>query len=65
MRIAFLTWRDTPHPDGGGSEVFVESVGRELVAMGHEVTLVCARHPGRGARARTATAYDCDAWAVG
>ncbi len=46
MRIAFLTWRDTTHPDGGGSEVFVESVGRELVLRGHEVTLLCARHPG-------------------
>lgn len=46
MRIAFLSWRDTTHPDGGGSEVFVESVGAELVRRGHDVTLVCARHPG-------------------
>lgn len=46
MRIAFLSWRDTTHPDGGGSEVFVESVGRELVRRGHDVTLVCAKHPG-------------------
>jgi glycosyltransferase involved in cell wall biosynthesis len=46
MRIAFLSWRDTTHPDGGGSEVFVESVGRELVRRGHEVTLLCARHSG-------------------
>ena len=50
MRIAFLSWRDTTHPDGGGSEVFVESVGRELVQRGHEVTLVCARHPGAARR---------------
>ena len=50
MRIAFLTWRDTSHPDGGGSEVFVESVGRELVDRGHDVTLLCARHPGAAAR---------------
>jgi glycosyltransferase involved in cell wall biosynthesis len=49
VRIAFLTWRDTTHPDGGGSEVFVESVGRELARMGHDVTLVCARHPGSAA----------------
>ena len=49
MRIAFLTWRDTSHPDGGGSEVFVESVGRELVGRGHDVTLLCARHPGAAA----------------
>lgn len=50
MRIAFLSWRDTTHPDGGGSEVFVESVGRELVRRGHEVTLLCARHPGAARR---------------
>ena len=50
MRIAFLTWRDTSHPDGGGSEVFVESVGRELVRRGHDVTLLCARHPGSAPR---------------
>ena len=52
MRIAFLTWRDTTHPDGGGSEIYVESVGAELVARGHEVTVRCARYPGS---ARTTT----------
>jgi glycosyltransferase involved in cell wall biosynthesis len=50
VRIAFLSWRDTTHPDGGGSEVFVESVGRELARRGHDVTLVCARHPGSARR---------------
>ena len=50
MHVAFLTWRDTTHPDGGGSEVFVESVGAELAARGHEVTLLCARHPGAARR---------------
>ena len=44
MRIVFLTWRDSTHPDGGGSEVFVEQVARGLVQRGHEVTIVCARH---------------------
>ena len=44
MRIAFLTWRDTTHPDGGGSEVYVEEVARRLAARGHDVTIVCARH---------------------
>lgn len=44
MRVAFLTWRDSTHPDGGGSEVFVEEVGRELVRRGHEVTVFCAAH---------------------
>lgn len=46
MRLAILSWRDTTHPDGGGSEVFLESVGLELVSRGHQVTLVCARYPG-------------------
>lgn len=46
MHVAFLTWRDTTHPDGGGSEVFVEAVGSELASQGHRVTLLCARHPG-------------------
>ena len=50
MRIVFLSWRDTTHPDGGGSEVFVESVGRELARRGHDVTLLCARHPGSARR---------------
>lgn len=49
MRIAFLTWRDSTHPDGGGSEVFVEEVARELARRGHEVTMLCARHPGSAA----------------
>lgn len=44
MRITFLTWRDSTHPDGGGSEVYVEQVARRLAARGHDVTLVCARH---------------------
>ena len=44
MTIAFLTWRDTTHPDGGGSEVYVEEVARRLAARGHDVTIVCARH---------------------
>lgn len=44
MRVAFLTWRDSTHPDGGGSEVFVEQVARGLVTLGHDVTILCARH---------------------
>lgn len=44
MRIAFLSWRDSSHPDGGGSEVYVEQVAAELAARGHEVTVLCAAH---------------------
>lgn len=44
MRIAFLSWRDSTHPDGGGSEVYVEQIAAGLAARGHTVTLVCAAH---------------------
>ena len=26
LRVLFLNWRDTRHPEGGGSEVYVENV---------------------------------------
>lgn len=37
-------WRDTSHPDGGGSEVFVEEIAARLAAGGHAVTVLCADH---------------------
>jgi glycosyltransferase involved in cell wall biosynthesis len=43
-RIVFLVWRDTSHPDGGGSEVYVEHMARWLASQGHDVTICCARH---------------------
>ncbi|EWT02886.1 glycosyl transferase [Intrasporangium oryzae NRRL B-24470] len=46
MRITFLTWRDTGHPDGGGSEVYVEEVAARLVARGHDVTIRTASYTG-------------------
>jgi glycosyltransferase involved in cell wall biosynthesis len=45
-RVVFLTWRDTAHPEGGGSEVFVERIASHLAASGHEVTILCAAHGG-------------------
>jgi glycosyltransferase involved in cell wall biosynthesis len=45
-RITFLSWRDAGHPDGGGSELYVEEIARRLAARGHEVTIVCATYPG-------------------
>ncbi|WP_110181553.1 glycosyltransferase family 4 protein [Nocardioides solisilvae] len=50
MRVAFLSWRDTLHPDGGGAEVYLERVAQELVSRGHRVTIRCAAHPGAPAR---------------
>ena len=44
-RITFLVWRDTAHPDGGGSEVYVEQMARWLAGRGHDVTICCAAHP--------------------
>ena len=44
-RITFLVWRDTAHPDGGGSEVYVEHMARWLAGRGHQVTICCAAHP--------------------
>lgn len=46
MRITFLTWRDTAHPDGGGSEVYVEQIAERLVDRGHQVTVFTAKYPG-------------------
>jgi glycosyltransferase involved in cell wall biosynthesis len=44
-RVVFLVWRDTEHPDGGGSEVYVEHMARWLAGCGHQVVIHCARHP--------------------
>jgi glycosyltransferase involved in cell wall biosynthesis len=46
LRVLLLNWRDTTHPEGGGSEIFAEHVAAGLVARGHEVTIFCAAHPG-------------------
>ena len=44
LRVAFLNWRDTTNPEGGGSEMYVETIAEGLAARGHQVTLVCAKH---------------------
>lgn len=49
LRVLFLNWRDTRHPEGGGSEVYVENVARSLAAAGHEVTIFCAMYEGAAA----------------
>lgn len=46
LRVLFLNWRDTRHPEGGGSEVYVENVARSLAAAGHDVTIFCAMYEG-------------------
>lgn len=42
--IAFLAWRDTAHPEGGGSELFIERVAEHLADRGWDVTLCVAAH---------------------
>jgi glycosyltransferase involved in cell wall biosynthesis len=44
--VLFLTGRDTSHPEGGGSELYVEQAAAGLAARGSAVTLLCAAHPG-------------------
>ncbi len=43
--VLILNWRDTRHPQGGGSEVFVEQIARRLASDGRKVTVFCAAHP--------------------
>lgn len=44
--VLVLCWRDTGHPQGGGSEAYLQRIGAQLVASGIEVTLRTARYPG-------------------
>ncbi|MGA8248740.1 MAG: glycosyltransferase family 4 protein, partial [Nocardioides sp.] len=46
MRITILSWRDTGHPDGGGSEEYIEHIAGRLAGRGHEVTICCAAYDG-------------------
>lgn len=44
MRILLLCWRDSTHPQGGGSERYLERAGEYLAAQGHEVVYRTAGH---------------------
>lgn len=46
LRVLFLAWRDVHHPEAGGSELYVQRVAEQLVALGHEVTVRCAQPGG-------------------
>ena len=41
--VLLLCWRDTGHPQGGGSETYLQRVGAQLAAAGIDVTLRTAR----------------------
>lgn len=49
LSIAILNWRDTGHPEGGGSERYIETIAAGLAAAGHRVTLFCAAYSGASA----------------
>ncbi|MGB8209245.1 MAG: glycosyltransferase family 4 protein [Mycobacterium sp.] len=44
--VLLLCWRDTGHPQGGGSETYLQRIGAQLAASGVVVTLRTARYPG-------------------
>jgi glycosyltransferase involved in cell wall biosynthesis len=44
--VLLLCWRDTGHPQGGGSETYLQRVGAQLAASGVDVTLRTARYAG-------------------
>lgn len=44
--VLLLCWRDTGHPQGGGSERYLEEIGAVLAAQGVKVTLRTAGYPG-------------------
>ncbi|MEU6562210.1 glycosyltransferase family 4 protein [Nocardia nova] len=50
--VLLLCWRDTGHPQGGGSERYLERVGAQLAARGVKVTLRTARYRGAARRER-------------
>ncbi|MBF4161907.1 glycosyltransferase family 4 protein [Nocardioides acrostichi] len=42
--VAFLSWRDTANPEGGGAERYLEKMATGLVARGATVTIFSAAH---------------------
>ena len=46
MKILWVNHRDPKHPQAGGAEVRLYEIGRRLVKMGHEVTVLCEKADG-------------------
>ena len=44
--VLMLCWRDTGHPQGGGSETYLQRIGAQLAESGIAVTMRTARYPG-------------------
>lgn len=48
--VLLLCWRDTGHPQGGGSETYLQRIGAQLAESGVQVTLRTAHYPGAARR---------------
>ncbi|TFV61731.1 UNVERIFIED_ORG: glycosyltransferase family 1 protein [Bacillus sp. AZ43] len=44
MDVLFVNWRDSTHPEGGGSERYVHRMAEGLAAAGLRVSMFCAAH---------------------
>ena len=42
--VLLVNWRDTTHPEGGGSERYVERLAEGLAPRGYRVLIQCAAH---------------------
>ncbi|NYZ74041.1 glycosyltransferase family 4 protein [Candidatus Micrarchaeota archaeon] len=50
MRIAIFNWRDIRNPAAGGAEAFIQRLSENLILLGHQVTVFCARFHGSAER---------------
>jgi glycosyltransferase involved in cell wall biosynthesis len=50
--VLFVNWRDVSHPEGGGSERYVQRIAEGLAAAGLRITMLCAEH-GRAPQEET------------
>ncbi|MFD8494809.1 glycosyltransferase family 4 protein [Amycolatopsis sp. NPDC059657] len=47
--MLLVNWRDTGHPEGGGSERYVERMAEGLAKSGYRVEIQCAEYPAANA----------------
>ena len=46
LKILIINWQDITNPFGGGAEVHLHEIFKRVVALGHEVTLLCCKFKG-------------------
>lgn len=44
MKILWLSWKDSGHPEAGGAELVSDAIRKRLVKNGHEVVLITAHY---------------------